>query len=62
MVVGKKILSTNFCKRHPSYYTKHDSMAVLYERDYDRFEKKLLYLLDPNNKKEVDKFYSNLKK
>jgi len=60
--IGKNILSINFNKKHFCKLTEEDSIGMLYEKSYELFENKLLFLLDINNKKKIDTYYQKMKK
>ena len=61
LAMGKNIFSMNLDKRFPAYFTSGDSMAVLYDKNYNKFKDKILFLLDLNNKALIDVFYGRLR-
>lgn len=60
LAMNKKVLCVNFNKKHFCKFTEEDSICMLYENSYDKFEEKLNYLLCNDNSGIVE-FYKKIK-
>lgn len=60
LALDKKVLCVNFDKKHFCRFTEEESIGMLYEKNYDLFEAKLLYLLDGDFKEKIT-YFRNLK-
>jgi hypothetical protein len=61
LAMNKKVLSINFDRKSAHPLSENDDMCILIDRDYSKFEQKLLYLLDKSNEKNITQFYKELK-